>query len=274
MGDEAATAHSPFGLPSGRRGKILFTPDTPAVRSIMERVNATFNKLLFLPGFEEVDSDTFFSRLEGGFLVRVSSSSLGASREDVMYIMYMVAASAPAKPADRVADARLGGRTGALAPRGLGTPCLRVVFCWTGAAQDRRRQGAVRRLLQAQRRVPVAHPDSSRGGPDEVRNVCGACGAQPGGRARKWRARLKATLGSLYRLRDTLTRRRSTTEALDEDTPSAGTTDTEDAIGGAFDDAFQLLSRFVKVIRQPRERPVATPVPLAHTSKMFRGQHR
>ena len=45
-----------------------------AVRSVMERVNATFNKLLYLPGFEEVDTDTLFTRLEGGFLVRVSTT--------------------------------------------------------------------------------------------------------------------------------------------------------------------------------------------------------
>ncbi|KAE8742746.1 ABC-transporter, subfamily A member 02 [Frankliniella occidentalis] len=52
------------------RGKILFSPDTPAVRSVMEKVNRTFNELLFLPGFEAVDTDAFFGRMEEGFFVR------------------------------------------------------------------------------------------------------------------------------------------------------------------------------------------------------------
>ncbi|KAK3930971.1 ATP-binding cassette sub-family A member 12 [Frankliniella fusca] len=52
------------------RGKILFTPDTPAVRSVMEKVNKTFNELLSLPGFEEVDTEAFFGRVEEGFFVR------------------------------------------------------------------------------------------------------------------------------------------------------------------------------------------------------------
>ncbi|XP_034242493.1 phospholipid-transporting ATPase ABCA1-like isoform X2 [Thrips palmi] len=149
------------------RGKILYTPDTPAVRSIMERVNATFNRLLFLPGFEEVDTDTFFNRLEGGFLVRE-----------------------PPKTEAGKALYAASFKHNAL----FLTPILL-------------RRG-----------------------------------------------------GDLRRLRDTLTRRRPATPATENPSgaqPSADTTDTEDAMGGALDDAFQLLSRFVKCLNRQKVQPVA-----------------
>lgn len=64
------------------RGKILYTPDTPATRRLMNSVNATFGPIEDMRRLTKVWIDTYAERVSGLFLDRENQDFIKARKKE------------------------------------------------------------------------------------------------------------------------------------------------------------------------------------------------